>query len=226
MHGSTLDKSGSAKNIILFLDIDGVLHSTDFSNLIDEAAPVSMIQHKVDMVLGRVHPSKYGLLTNEKQQLLADVLIRNPHVHVVISSAWRNWPLYNFMSDEEDDDGPKRTRISPDIEWIKKLLHEAISEKIIGKTPIGSSRIYEIRRYMESLDKSLNYSMNWLALDDQTSHFSPDEVCYFYNEYDSPAPNAAYLHEGYVIVVNGKRGIGQESMFALEAAIKRISSPL
>jgi hypothetical protein len=157
------------KRIILFLDIDGVLHPAGQEKYVHGQA------HEVSS--GLVDPREAGMLCTMRQARLAALLQSRPYVDIVISSAWRTWHPQG------------------DLEWLKKLLHPGIAARIVGATPdrtpagifatrAGVRRL-EIQEFISNLDGAGRYG-GWVALDDQPEHFmdtANSNVDFFYYEY-------------------------------------------
>lgn len=209
-----------AQHLALFLDIDGILHSTTASCAIDSVPPRIARERRIALVRGLTHPSAYGLLVQEKQDLLANILVKNPHVVIVISSAWRNWIGYDDTKGEPTDAHWERTNVA-DLLWLKALLHPVLAGRIVGKTPNidrelnGSNaqpcRLDEIRYFMQTNGDRLNLARNWVALDDQGRHFPKEELASSYNE------------DEIVVLLNGERALEPHSSAELAVAINKAS---
>jgi hypothetical protein len=202
--------------MLCFLDIDGVLHSTA-----NEIAGPPMVQHEImaQIVRGERHPSEFGLLQEEKQALLADILQQHSNLYVVISSAWRNWEPYNVFDDDVSAAALLWRSSKPDrLCWMKRLFHPCIAERIVGYTPTMGNRLAEIRAFMNGVDRS-RYCDRWIAIDDQVNHFPSDSVTHFYNAYASvPVVTDNVENEELIIIVDGSVGLTAQAANAVRLA--------
>lgn len=96
-------ESTSPRRLVVFLDIDGVLHSSTVSDALDNLVITHQDKRRVAFVRGELQPSSFGMLVPKNQTLLAEVLKRYPHVVIVISSAWRLWRGYSWVHVEAPD---------------------------------------------------------------------------------------------------------------------------
>jgi hypothetical protein len=220
----------SSKPLALFLDIDGILHSTDAAKMFETPRIRENERRRVAIVRGESCPGSEVLLQTEPQELLANVLAKHAHVVIVISSAWRNWesvPYWeNIRNQEEAED-------SSSLDWLKSLLHPEIAERIIAKTPVftsgaasktflGFTRLDEIRSFMATSADRYGLSSSWVAIDDQARHFPSFEIRPFYDENISPTYASASGGE-VVVLINGELSLNVMSAAALDAAIEHAS---
>jgi hypothetical protein len=210
---STMQKNTSEKRMLLFLDLDGVLHPAPLS--------ISVEGHTDEVVAGALDPRECGLLCPLQQALLVSVLRSRPNVDIVISSAWRTW--------------------HPDVslDWLKSLLDTELAARIVGATPdinrfvfpgipAPGGRLEEIRQFIRTLPDASRYEPNWIAVDDQITNFhgNTGQPQPFYREYrDSKnfvlmqnfAPNIS--RDEVVVIVDGTHGLTPRSAQMLGAAI-------
>jgi hypothetical protein len=208
-----------ARNINLFLDIDGVLHpdSMDICRTLD-FDDMELEDVRVAMVRGIIHPHELHLLCKDRQELLAGFLLNFPQVNIVLSSAWRNWTGYNYMRSSHPHDFIFETLHVETLDWLKGFLHPVIASRLIGKTGMEFNRLLEVRNFERAYSGS-HGPLRWIALDDQHRNFPLLEIVPFYSEYTSPPHFKPDLGQNeLVILVDGKKGLSCDSIAALYKA--------
>lgn len=206
---------------ILFLDLDGILHSTD-RELKGMASQTEAL--RVGMVRGEVDPATLGLLDPKRQQLLEQVLLKHPHADMVVSSAWRGWQGYNVKIKGDRADPAFEACHVETLNWLKHWLRPVIASRIIGKTPFGGVRLQELRYVMQYLVDPGTHCSRWVALDDQAVHFPTSQITPFYwemGEYGAYATNPPT--EEIVVLIDGQRALTDASAAALDAALTHAS---
>lgn len=209
------------ERIVLCVDFDGVMHPSA-REIIGMDRDTEEL--RVQLVRGVLAPASLGLLCEDKQRLLADVLMRHRHVDVALSSAWRSWEGFNFMDHDEPEDVLFEIRHVHTLDWVKRLLLPIISSRLIGATSFDGSRIEQIRAFVGQLDPAV-YRRSWVAIDDQVAHFPAELIAPFYREdsegghYDVGVPR-----DEVVVLVDGEHGLTAASAQALNVAIAFASS--
>jgi hypothetical protein len=222
------------RRLAVFLDIDGVLNSTTVSTPYFWP-PYQAQVRQIAIVSNEVRADRCELLEPEKQALLADILLRHPHVVLVISSAWRNWSGYNFfdMTEEDYAGGPcpfgppghdhawERDHVQS-LRWLKLQLHPVLAGRIIGRTPClgwDGTRLEEIRTWMREHARSMDLPPHWVAIDDQARHFEALEAGMFRDAGAIPSGPGGFPAEA-VLLTDGEVGLTAGSAAALEAALQ------
>lgn len=227
--------SAKVPRLILFLDIDGILHSSVVSDELEGLVPIAQDERRVAFVRGQLNPGAFGMLVPEKQALLATILRRYPQVVIVISSAWRCWRGYRWTIDEVPDLVWERDHVES-LNWLKSLLHPVLAERIIGKTGLihdeltGSlnwraTRLDEIRAYMRDHAQALGLADNWVAIDDQARHFTDLNGGVFQDAQGIQAHAGAFPVEA-VLLVDGVTALTEASAAALDAALQHATACL
>jgi hypothetical protein len=208
-----------ARNINLFLDIDGVLHpdSVDICRTLD-VGDMELEDVRVAMVRGIIHPHELLLLCKDRQELLACFLLNFPQVSIVLSSAWRNWTGYNYMRSSHPHDFIFETQHVETLDWLKGFLHPVIASRLIGKTGMEFNRLLEVRNF-ERVYSGGHGPLRWIALDDQQRNIPLSEIVPFYSEYTLPPHFKADPRQNeLVVLVDGKKGLSCDSIAALYKA--------
>jgi hypothetical protein len=206
------------KSINLYLDIDGVLHPAYNELASPKNGGFSAVEDiRIGLIRGTISPQSFGLLCVERQGRLVNILAKNPHVNVVISSAWRNWIGYNPWENQKPD-LPWETSHVETLEWLKQLLHPTIASRIIGKTENGKNRLSEIR------DFELQWSRDqtsWIAIDDAVKGFPPTAITPYFSEVPSlSAPMIQFkASKEMLILLDGEQGLSKIAANAIEKAI-------
>jgi hypothetical protein len=217
------------KSLALFMDIDGILHSTEASKIFETSKERENEQRRVALVRNQYFCGREDLLKLGPQKLLAEVLKKHPHVVIVVSSAWRTWAGIPHWEDPGDTWASQQV---DSLAWVKSLLLPTIAERIVAKTPVlpeGAmkksvfeiTRLDEIRSFMKSSTDVLNLLPSWVAVDDQARHFPKAELCPFYET--ESGTWAGMPCEEAVVLVDGKTGLTAQSAAALDAAIEHAS---
>ncbi|WP_194721492.1 HAD domain-containing protein [Noviherbaspirillum malthae] len=209
------------ERIVLAVDFDGVTHSVtkEIKGMDRDTEEL-----RVQLVRGTVTPASLGLLCEDKQQLLAEVLMRHRHVDVVLSSAWRSWEGFNFIDHDEPEDILFELRHVHTLDWVKRLLLPVISSRLIGATGFDGSRIDQIRAFVGQLDPAV-YRHCWVAIDDQVAHFPTELIAPFYREdSDGGHYDVGVARDEVVVLIDGVHGLTAASAQALDAAIVFASS--
>jgi hypothetical protein len=222
------DTAVAAKKVILFLDIDGVLHPE--AHMPPPALTLAQLGQSLELqaqiVRAEVSVHAHRLLLVSTQEALVAVLQKNPHVDIVVSSAWRSWRSYNGMRASTSPTPAWDAANVDTLNWLRRLLDVRIAARIVGKTPcLGrqSTRLDEVRSYMRDADPMM-YSGHWVALDDQRSHFASATTPAFYDDGAASLPQGAgaAAHE-VVVIVDAATGLTERSARALHAAIRHAS---
>lgn len=206
---------------VLFLDIDGVLHSTarEIIGIHDDAEAL-----RVALVRGTLDPARLGLLCHDRQRLLADVLARHPQTDVAVSSAWRSWQGNPWGESDDPQDLLFEMRYVHTLAWLKRLLLPVISARVIGATPFEGTRLEQAREFVRQLDPAV-YCGRWIAIDDQCAHFPAELVPAFYREDgDGSRYDHGAARDEVVVLINGLQGLTAGSANALDAAIAHASA--
>lgn len=222
---------------ICFLDIDGILHPTSNDIPIEFEQRFDIVAR---LVRGELDPKYLGVLMEDKQALLADILREYEDIDIVISSAWRYMrPYYRYHDWDDDNDIDFIVEVRPpqpdhdwmeqnitNLKWLKSLLHPVIAERIVGKTPGGGkTRLDEVRAFIRNVDPSI-YSGRWVAIDDQERHFPRCVIPHFFNEYEQAfTVNSAAGCGEVVVLINGDQGLNARSAAAVRAAFSEASLP-
>ncbi|TFW06150.1 hypothetical protein E4K72_10515 [Oxalobacteraceae bacterium OM1] len=204
--------------LVLFLDIDGVLHSEDA-----QLAGIDYVTEalRVGMVRGQVNPTALGLLCPHRQQLLADILARHEHVDVVLSSSWRHWEGFHYLDPNDMRDELFERRHVQSLDWIKRWMIPELAHRLIGKTPPNGSRLQQVRIAADALSRN-GYSPYWVALDDQASHF-PGIAPFYQENGHERVNNPNVAPEEIVVLVDGRFGLREVSALALDRALAHAS---
>jgi hypothetical protein len=223
------------QRLAMFVDVDGVMHSTTASDQLEALVPMAQDARRVAFVRGTLHPRAFGMLEPQKQDLLAAVLQRHPHVVIVISSAWRHWQGYHWADGEVPDPVWEREHVAT-LNWLKRLLHPVVADRIIGKTGQvhqtisdylnrPATRLDEIRAYMQEHGPALGLANNWVAVDDQARHFAALDSGVFHDVQGMQAQAGVFPAEA-VLLVDGVAALTDASATALDAALQRASARL
>jgi hypothetical protein len=206
--------------INLYLDIDGVLHSDAMdicrTQYLDD---VALEDFRVGIVRGKINPSKFNLLCPERQELLAQFLLKYQRIDVVLSSAWRTWQGYNFWHSTTSPDPEFELNFVDNLVWLKRLLHPIIASRLVGRTGTESSRLSQIREFERTYNKNRK-SLCWIALDDQQANFPAEEITPVYSEYASlPVSADSIAATEMLFLVDGQVGLSRTSIAALDKKV-------
>lgn len=211
------------ERINLYLDIDGVLHpdAADICRT-QNVDDVTLEDIRVALVRGKINPRKLNLLCPERQELLAQFLLKYQHIDVVLSSAWRTWQGYNFLQFRIPPDPSFESNFVNNLGWLKRLLHPVIASRLIGKTGTESSRLSQIREFELTYNR-YRKSLYWIAVDDQPANFPVTEITPVYSEYGSVCESQDFAAATEMLfLVDGEVGLSQTSIAALDKKVSML----